>query len=69
MTKNNYELLKETYTIVGRVEEKLDKLEVRISVLEIWKAEIVGKFTILVGIINLALFATWDFIKSKFLKQ
>ena len=65
----NYDLLKETYTIVGRVEAKLDKIDDRVSDLEIWRAGVKSQvatiatiFSIVVGV-PVMLFTDW--IKKK----
>ena len=63
--QNNYELLKETYAIVSRVEDKLDRLEIRVSTLELWKAELMGRVTIIVGFISLAFTMVWDYLRKK----
>lgn len=60
--------LHEVFEVTSRVEEKLDKLADRVSVLEIWRAEIVGKCTVLVATISIGFSVAWDFVKSKFLK-
>lgn len=57
--------IKDVYDIVGRVEEKLDKLEGRISILEIWRAEVVAKMSIAVAGVTLAFTLAWDVIKNK----
>ena len=62
---NNYEILKETYVIVGRVEEKLDKMGERVSVLEIWKSEIMGKLTVIIAIITFGTTLLWQNLKEK----
>ena len=61
----NYDLLKETYAIVGRVEAKLDKIDGRVSDLEIWRAgvksqvaTIAAVFSILIGV-PIALLTDW----------
>jgi len=53
--------LGDVFEITNRIEEKLDKLGERVSVLELWKAEIVGKLTLIVGIfsVSLTLFVDW----------
>ena len=61
---NNYELLKETYTVVNRVEDKLDKLESRVSNLEIWKAQVIGQFMVIIAVINFAVAVSFDWIKK-----
>ena len=66
MAKNNhYELLKETHDIVNRVDEKLDKIAIRVSSLEIWKAGLEAKIAAVAGIVSLVFVIVWDFVKSK----
>ena len=60
-----YDLLKQTYTVVNRVEDKLDKLESRVSIIEIWRATIVGQVIVLLAIINLALAISFDWLKKQ----
>lgn len=57
--------IKDVYEIVSRVEDKLDKVEVRVSLLEIWKAEIVGKLTVVVTIAMFAVSVLVDWVKRK----
>lgn len=53
--------LGDVFEITNRIEVKLDRLGERVSVLELWKAEIVGKLTLIVGIfsVSLTLFVDW----------
>ena len=62
---DNYELLKETYAVVNRVEDKLDKLESRVSIIEIWRATIVGQVIVLLAVINLGIAVSFDWIKKQ----
>ena len=57
--------IRDVYEIVSRVESKLDKVEERVSILEIWRAEIVGKLTVVVTIVVLAMSVFMDWIKRK----
>jgi len=52
-----------------KIDGKLDKMGERVSVLEIWKATIQGKITLLVGIFSLAFTVVWEYIKRKFGKE
>jgi hypothetical protein len=61
--------LKDVYVITYRIEEKLDGMEKRVSAIEIWKAEIVGKLTIFAALVSMGIGFAWDFVKSKFLKN
>ena len=65
---SNNVTLHDVFEVTSRIEEKLDKISTRVSILEIWKADIVGKMTVLVGILSIGVSMTWDYIKSKFLK-
>lgn len=62
---DNYELLKETYKVVARVEDKLDKLESRVSLLEIWRAQIMGQFIVILAVINFTIAVSFDWIKKQ----
>ena len=62
---SNYELLKETYAVVNRVEDKLDKLESMVSTLEIWKATIIGQFIVILAAINFTVAISFDWIKKQ----
>ncbi len=57
--------LHDVFEISNRIEEKLDKLEVRISTLEIWKAEIMGKIAVLGGVIVLGANLFIDWLKER----
>lgn len=57
--------LQDVYAISNRIEDKLDKLECRVSVLELWRAELMGKVTIIVGLISLSFTAVWDWVKKQ----
>jgi hypothetical protein len=57
--------LKDVYAVVNRVEDKLDKLECRVSVIELWRAEIMGKITLIVGIVSLGFTAIWDWARKQ----
>ena len=61
--------LKEVLDISYRIEEKLDCMDKRVSAIEIWKAEIVGKLTIFAALVSMGIGFAWDFVKSKFLKN
>ncbi|MEK7180523.1 MAG: hypothetical protein AAB706_03530 [Patescibacteria group bacterium] len=57
--------LHDVYEITGRIEEKLDKMEIRVSAIEIWKAQFIGQLTIIVGMVNLAIAVSFDWIKKQ----
>jgi len=69
---NSRVTLRDVYEITDRIEQKLDTMNrdfnERISALELWKADLMGKVTMLVGLISLAFSMLWDYIKSKFTK-
>lgn len=58
--------LKDIYEITNRIEDKLEKMETRVSTLEIWKAELMGKMAIVTGVLTLAMSLAWDYIKNRF---
>jgi len=69
MTKiDNYELLKDVYLTVNRVEDKMDKrivsIEARIDNLEDFKSNLAGKITILGAIVLLVVNFAWDIGKK-----
>jgi len=57
--------IRDVYEIVSRVESKLDKVEERVSILEIWRAEIVGKLTVVITIMMFATSFLIDWVKRK----
>ncbi len=63
--EDNYQLLKDTYIVVNRVEDKLDKLESRVSIIELWRAQIVGQFIMLLAVINFGIAISFDWIKKQ----
>jgi len=69
---NSRVTLRDVYEITDRIEQKLDTMSrdfnKRISALELWKADLMGKVTMLVGLVSLAFSMLWDYIKSKFTK-
>ena len=67
---NNYITNKALYDLM---KDRFDKVDIilkengkRITVLEVWKANITGKITIAVAVVSLIMNFTWDYIKSKF---
>lgn len=59
---NNNEFIRDS---LGRIETKIDKIGIRVSSLEIWRAKIIGQLTIVVIFSTFALNAAWEFIKEK----
>lgn len=48
-----------------QIYEKLDKMETRISALEIWRAELIGKVTAIIAIVNFGIAISFDWIKKE----
>lgn len=57
--------LKDIYEVANRIEDRLEKIETRVSLLEIWKAEIMGKMAIVMAFLTISISMAWDFIKKK----
>jgi len=57
--------LKDVYEITNRIEDKLDKMEIRVGALELWKAEFMGKMTVVVGAISLFFTMAWDYVRKR----
>ncbi len=57
--------LHDVLEISDRIEQKLDKMEVRVSAIEIWRAQFIGQLTVIVGIVNLAIAISFDWIKKQ----
>ena len=57
-----YELFNDRF---DRLEVKLDKMGERVSAMEVWKAEIMGKMMVIASGIAIALSLTTDWIKKK----
>ena len=73
MAQNNSPTLKDIYSITNRTEDKLDSFRremtadfennrQRITVLEIWKANLMGKVSLLVAILSLVFASIWSFL-------
>jgi hypothetical protein len=58
--------LKDVFEVTSRIEDKLDKLECRVSVIEIWRANIMGKFAIISAVVIFSGNLMFDWIKTKF---
>ena len=43
---DHYTILKDTHEIVNRIEDKLDKVENRVSSLEQWRSNITGRIAV-----------------------
>lgn len=60
--------LHDVLEINQRIESKIDEMGKRVSTLELWRAEIMGKLTIAVAFVTLALNASWEYLRTKFIK-
>lgn len=60
--------LHDVLEINQRIESKIDEMGKRVSTLELWKAEIMGKLTIAVAFVTLVLNVSWEYVKTKFIK-
>jgi len=62
--------LKDIYDIVNRLEDKTDKriclLEEKINGLESFKDNLVGKITLMTGVLSLTFSLVWQWFKEKF---
>ncbi len=65
MSNGNKVSLKDVYDINNRIEDKLDKLESRISIIEIWRATIIGQIIIILAVINFVIAISFDWIKKQ----
>jgi len=63
---NNKITLRDLYALSTSMDKKLDKMGERVSVLEIWKATVQGKITLLAGIFSLGFTIMWEYFKSRF---
>jgi len=57
--------LKDVYEVTNRIEDKLDKLEYRVSNMEIWKAQIMGQIIVVLAVINFIIAISFDWIKKQ----
>jgi len=51
---------------IGTFDGKLEKACHRITVMEVWKANVIGKLTIVAAVVSLGLTMVWDYIRTKF---
>ncbi len=65
MSNGNKVSLKDVYDINNRIEDKLDKLESRVSIIEIWRATIIGQIIIILAVINFVIAISFDWIKKQ----
>ena len=61
--------LHDIFDITDRIETKLDKMEVRVSAIEIWKAQFIGQLMVIVAVINFAIAISFDWIKKQVFKN
>ena len=66
---NSKVTLEDVFLVTNRIENKLDRVEVRVSALEIWRAQFIGQLTVVVSIINLAIAISFDWIKKQVFKN
>ena len=57
--------LHDVLEISDRIEQKLDKMETRVSAIEIWRAQFIGQLTVIIGVVNLAIAVSFDWIKKQ----
>lgn len=57
--------LHDVLEVTNRIEDKLDKMEVRVSVLEVWRAEILGKLSVTVAVLTFAFTLSWEYIRER----
>ena len=57
--------LDDVYQITNRIENKLDCMEARVGLLETWKAEMIGKLTIVVSLVSVIITITIDSIRKR----
>ena len=61
--------LHDVLEINQRIEDKLDKIESRVTILELWRASVVGKISTIVAIATLSINIGWEYIKYKFIEK
>lgn len=61
--------LHDVFEISDRIEAKLDKMEVRVSNIEIWRAQLIGQVTAVIAIINFVVAISFDWIKKQVFKN
>lgn len=57
--------LKDIYEVTNRIEDKLDKLENRVGLLEQWKAQIIGQLVFVSTAIAVGISIAVDWFKKK----
>jgi len=66
---NNKVTLKDVYDVTDRIETKLDKLGDRVSTLEIWRANLMGKVAIVGGVVILGFNLVIEYFKVNFFER
>lgn len=68
MKNTSYQLLKDVYEVVARIEDKVDRrfvaVETRVDKVEDYQSNLTGKITVLGGIMMLLVNFLWDFGRS-----
>ena len=57
--------LKDIYEVTNRIEDKLDKLESRVGILEQWKAQITGQLVLISTAVAFGISLVIDWFKKK----
>ena len=57
--------LSDVFEITSRIEEKMDKLGERVSALEVWRGEIIGKLTVVSALVSISFYTAVDWIRKK----
>ena len=57
--------LKDVYEVTHRIEDKLDRMEIRVSLLEQWRAQIVGQLILVSSAFAIGISVIIDWLKKK----
>jgi len=63
---NSKVTLRDIYTLSEKIDNKLEKMDTRVSSLEIWKATIMAKLAVALGAVSLVFTIAYDWVRSKF---
>ena len=63
--KTNRVTLRDIYHLNEKIDEKLDRLGERVSILEMWRANLMGKVTAIIAVVSLVFTMIWEWFKSK----
>jgi len=69
MANNGRVTLKDVYEVANRLEEKLDKMDERVSTLEIWRANLMGKIAIVGAVVILGFNLVIEYVKTEIFKK